>query len=230
MFRSKASKSFFAGAVLGIALSAFGAHSVLAKKTLSDAASGLSSVSQKTGITEGQVTTIVGNGIATLLTAVGLLFFGLMVYAGITWMIARGNEEDVTKARNTIIAAVIGLLITVSAYAITNFIESAVIQGGTNNPLPDNSNDPNVSPGEGVQGCCLSWTQPSLFTPSISSWKIMSQESCKFANTSTAAPFEENENKFATGACPASGNAAVGCWLFYEGWTADQCKAEYDKI
>jgi len=224
-----ASKIFLTGAVLGIALSAFGAHSVLAKKTLGDAAAGLQTVTQKTGITEGQVTTIVGEGIAALLTAVGLLFFALMVYAGIKWMVARGNEEEVTKARNTIIAAVIGLLITISAYAITNFVENAVIQGGTNNPLPDNPNDPNVSPGEGNQGCCISWTQGSLFVPSISSWKIMSQESCKFANTSIAPPFEENENKFATGACPASGNAAVGCWLFYEGWDASQCKAEFDK-
>ena len=37
-------------------------------------------------------------------------------------MTAKGNEEFVTKARDTIEAAVIGLIIVAAAYAITNFI------------------------------------------------------------------------------------------------------------
>jgi hypothetical protein len=37
-------------------------------------------------------------------------------------MTAQGNEEQVGKAKNLITAAVIGLIIVVSAYAITAYI------------------------------------------------------------------------------------------------------------
>ncbi len=35
---------------------------------------------------------------------------------------SRGNEQEVTTAKNTIVAAVIGLIIILSAYALTYFI------------------------------------------------------------------------------------------------------------
>ena len=47
-----------------------------------------------------------------------------MIYAGVLWMTARGDETKTEKARNIIIATVIGLFITVSAYAITKFVTS----------------------------------------------------------------------------------------------------------
>jgi hypothetical protein len=39
-------------------------------------------------------------------------------------MIARGNEQEVTKAKNIIIYAVIGLVVVLSAYAITTIISN----------------------------------------------------------------------------------------------------------
>jgi len=50
-----------------------------------------------------------------------------MVYAGYNWMVARGEEEKVTIAKDTIKRAIIGLVITVSSYAIWNFIFSNFI-------------------------------------------------------------------------------------------------------
>jgi hypothetical protein len=41
-------------------------------------------------------------------------------------MLARGNEQEVEKAKNLIQAAVIGLMIVLSAYAITAFIGQAI--------------------------------------------------------------------------------------------------------
>ena len=43
------------------------------------------------------------------------------------WMLARGEEDRITKARETIIAAVIGLVIVVSAYAITNLVTERIL-------------------------------------------------------------------------------------------------------
>ena len=45
-----------------------------------------------------------------------------MVYGGYLWMTARGNEEEVTKAKNLIKAAIIGLIIVLAAYAISIFV------------------------------------------------------------------------------------------------------------
>lgn len=60
--------------------------------------------------------------VSGLLALTAILFFGLITYAGARWMTARGNEEFATKAKDTIEAAVIGLIIVAAAYAITNFI------------------------------------------------------------------------------------------------------------
>lgn len=72
--------------------------------------------------------TIAGNIIGAALSLVGVLFFILMVYAGITWMLARGNEDQTKQALRTIIAAVIGMVITLASYAITSFVFDAINQ------------------------------------------------------------------------------------------------------
>jgi hypothetical protein len=64
--------------------------------------------------------TIVGVGLAFI----GVLFLILMIYGGFTWMIARGNQQDVTKAKDLFEAAIIGLVIVMAAYAITAYIGS----------------------------------------------------------------------------------------------------------
>lgn len=60
--------------------------------------------------------------IKTILELLGFIFVILMIYAGILWMTAGGNEKQVEKAKNIISRAAIGLIIIVSAYAITYFI------------------------------------------------------------------------------------------------------------
>jgi len=60
--------------------------------------------------------------IRIILQFLGVLFVGLMIYGGIVWMMAGGNEQDAEKAKNIIIAAIIGLMIVLAAYAISYFI------------------------------------------------------------------------------------------------------------
>ncbi|OIO18947.1 MAG: hypothetical protein AUJ23_02755 [Candidatus Magasanikbacteria bacterium CG1_02_32_51] len=100
---------------------------VYAKKTLNDATSALNTVSQKTGIDKGDLPSVIGDTVKMLFVAVGLLFFGLMVYAGVRWMTARDKAESVDKARNTMIAAVLGLIILLASYAVTVFIQNKII-------------------------------------------------------------------------------------------------------
>lgn len=67
---------------------------------------------------------IVGTAINLVLSLVGLIFLILMVYAGILWMTARGEESQVEKAQRIIKASMIGLFVVVSAYAITFLVMS----------------------------------------------------------------------------------------------------------
>ena len=70
--------------------------------------------------------TMLGSVVGALLSFVGVLFFLLMIYGGFLWMTARGNEQQVEKAKNLIISAVVGLVIIFAAYAITALIGDAL--------------------------------------------------------------------------------------------------------
>ncbi|MBI5728392.1 MAG: hypothetical protein HY984_01410 [Candidatus Magasanikbacteria bacterium] len=66
--------------------------------------------------------TLIGNAIATALSFIAILFFILMLYGGVLWMTARGNEDQTKKALQVIEAAIIGIIIVMGSYALTNFI------------------------------------------------------------------------------------------------------------
>ena len=77
---------------------------------------------QTSGISEITVSEIAGIAVKTFLSILGIIFIVLMLYGGYLWMTASGNEEQSTKAKELIQAAVIGLIIIVAAYAISFFI------------------------------------------------------------------------------------------------------------
>lgn len=87
---------------------------------------GLEATRSAAGLESGSIPDIIGNMIGVLLSMVGVLFFALMLYGGILWMVARGNQEQEKKALNTITGAIIGIIIVVSSYAITNFVFKGV--------------------------------------------------------------------------------------------------------
>lgn len=68
------------------------------------------------------VSTGIGGLLGTLLSFLGIIFFLIIVYAGFKWMMARDNAAEVGKAKEMITSAVIGLIVVLSAYAITAFL------------------------------------------------------------------------------------------------------------
>ncbi|MBU2542304.1 pilin [Patescibacteria group bacterium] len=112
---------------------------------------GLKATQKAAGLSDaGSVPVIVGNVLGSVLSLVGVLFFALMLYGGIVWMMARGNQEDEKKALSTITAAIIGIVIVVSSYAITNFVFEGMKGnvGGTPKEI-DKLDD------SGLQGDCV---------------------------------------------------------------------------
>jgi len=88
---------------------------------------------RKSGFSVGaqdQLPTMIATIIKAGLGLLGIIFIVLLVLAGFNWMTAAGDEEKVTKAKNTITRAVIGLIIIIAAYAITVFVFKNLPGGG----------------------------------------------------------------------------------------------------
>jgi hypothetical protein len=79
----------------------------------------------------GKFEVLIGNLIKSAIGILGIVFLILIVYAGYVWMTARGDEKVVTKAKDTLQRAIIGLIIVVAAYAITTFLFSRITRSVT---------------------------------------------------------------------------------------------------
>lgn len=79
-------------------------------------------VASSTGAPTRNLIQIVGDVIEVALGLLGVIFLILAVYAGFLWMTASGNEEKVQKAIGVLRTAIIGLVITLAAYAISVFV------------------------------------------------------------------------------------------------------------
>ena len=62
----------------------------------------------------------------TILLAVGFISVIMLIWGGLRYIVSGGDSKKVTDAKNTVIYAVIGLIIAILAYAIVNFVISTV--------------------------------------------------------------------------------------------------------
>jgi hypothetical protein len=70
---------------------------------------------------DGSLTFYLGVYVRAFLTMLGVVFTIIITYASFTWILAGGNEDDVNKAKLYLRNSVIGLIISISAYAIVQF-------------------------------------------------------------------------------------------------------------
>ena len=88
---------------------------------------------------EGMPTELIGdNGVFsritnTVLLIVGLISVIMLVYGGLRYILSGGDSKKVTDAKNTVLYAIIGLIISILAYAIVHFVLNSVIGVGTTN-------------------------------------------------------------------------------------------------
>lgn len=95
---------------------------------------GINKTASTAGLATGSVDIAerVGQIIGIALSLVGVVFLVLMVYGGYVWMTARGDDTKIKTAKETITSAVIGLIIVLAAYAITNFVLLRVMEATGN--------------------------------------------------------------------------------------------------
>jgi len=58
----------------------------------------------------------------TLLLAIGMISVIMIIIGGIRYALSGGDEKAVTAAKDTILYAVVGLVIALLSYAIVNFV------------------------------------------------------------------------------------------------------------
>lgn len=96
----------------------------------------------------------IGEAASIILGLVGVIFLFFVVYSGIQWMTAGGNEERITKARSRLTRAGVGLIIIVSAYALSAFVLNK------------------LQPGELVSGNCGDFTNQAECQQSGCEWNF----------------------------------------------------------
>ncbi len=64
---------------------------------------------------------VISNSINLIFVVAALLAFAFLIAGGLRWIISGGDKSKIEGARDQIIAAVVGLLILASSWAIINF-------------------------------------------------------------------------------------------------------------
>ncbi len=75
------------------------------------------------------------NGIFTTITnvllfAVGVLSVVMVIVGGLRYVVSGGNSAAVTGAKNTILYAIVGVIVAFLAYAVVNFLLGSLVGNG----------------------------------------------------------------------------------------------------
>ncbi|MBI4427345.1 MAG: hypothetical protein HY569_02610 [Candidatus Magasanikbacteria bacterium] len=92
----------------------------------SESAIDLPSVAGLNKLKNTDVKAVFGNIISVAMGLLGSIALALFAYAGVLWMLAGGNAERSTQAKNIVVWATLGLFVIFASYTIVSFIFSAV--------------------------------------------------------------------------------------------------------
>lgn len=118
-------------AVLTLVLPVLAATEIIGESTKTEIDEQSAAFITAAGFSEVSLAQIVSWVIYAFLSVLGVIFIILIIYAGFLWLTSAGNEEKIKKAKDTMLAAIIGLIIIFSAWAITMFVFDRLIFGGT---------------------------------------------------------------------------------------------------
>ncbi len=90
------------------------------------------------GAQDANLRDVIENIVRIVLGFLGVIFILLLMYAGWLWMTSQGDEKKISRAKAIIVSSIIGLIITVAAYAISAFIVTSIQRAiGPGGPPPD---------------------------------------------------------------------------------------------
>lgn len=65
---------------------------------------------------------LLGIVIRGLMGVIGSIALVMIIYGGVLWMTARGNSEQTSKAKSTVVWATLGIVLIFASYALVNFV------------------------------------------------------------------------------------------------------------
>lgn len=77
------------------------------------------------------VNTLIRNIVNTLLFIVGAISVVMLIYGGLRYSASAGNPNAVTSAKNTIMYAIVGLVVAFAAFAIVNWVMDQLVVSNT---------------------------------------------------------------------------------------------------
>ena len=80
--------------------------------------------SKAEGTNRQDAATKVGNVINIILLILGIMAVIMIIYGGFRYVLSNGDEAGVKSGRNTILYAVIGLIVAIMSYGIVSFVIS----------------------------------------------------------------------------------------------------------
>lgn len=108
---------------------------------------------------------LIGRIIKAALGVVGSVALLMFIYGGFMWLTSAGSPDRITKGKNVIVWAVIGLVVIFLSYTMVNFVINKVLGGKSTSPSGG---------GETTMACCYS----SCSNNTISSPSLTESGSC----------------------------------------------------
>jgi hypothetical protein len=93
-----------------------------------DIVEGTEAVGEATGLTAEPLSLVIGRIIRIFLSVLGVIALIIVLYGGFIYMTAGGDADRVAKAKKILINGLIGLIIILSAYAITSYIINRLME------------------------------------------------------------------------------------------------------
>ena len=99
------------------------------------------------GRTSDMPSTLFGNAgiftqiVSVMMFLVGVLSVIMLIFGGLRYVISRGDSKAVESAKNTILYAIVGLIVAILSYAIVNFVVNSFT--GSNGGINGSSNGTN---------------------------------------------------------------------------------------
>jgi cytochrome bd-type quinol oxidase subunit 2 len=76
------------------------------------------------------LTSTLSNIINVMIFVTGIIAVIFIIVGGLRYITSQGDEKGVQSSKNTILYAVVGLIVAILAYAIVNFVLAGISSGG----------------------------------------------------------------------------------------------------
>lgn len=85
---------------------------------------------ENSGLPETDLPTFIGTIIRWILGIIGVILIALFVYGGFTYATSAGSQDKIESGKKIMMYAIIGVIIIVVAFVLTDYIISALLATG----------------------------------------------------------------------------------------------------